>query len=51
MEMEFFQLIGNYGFPMVLTIYLLVRFEGKIDGLKGSIDNLSDKVGDLKNNE
>lgn len=49
--MEIFQLIGNFGFPMALAVYLLVRFEVKIDGLKKSIDNLSNNLAVLKNSK
>ncbi|MEK4174394.1 YvrJ family protein [Lysinibacillus sp. FSL L8-0312] len=51
LEAEIFKLIGNFGFPMAITIYLLVRFEAKIEGLKNAIDNLSDKLVGLKNNK
>lgn len=47
--LEFVQIIGNFGFPVAITIYLLVRFEGKIDKLRESIDVLSDNVSKIKN--
>ncbi|TKI67818.1 YvrJ family protein [Lysinibacillus mangiferihumi] len=47
-ETEVFQLIGNFGFPIAITIYLLVRFEGKIEGLRNAIDNLTDHLAGLK---
>lgn len=31
---------GNYGFPMVVAIYLLVRVEKKLDALTGAINRL-----------
>jgi len=34
-------LIGNVGFPIAVSIYLLVRIEGKLEGLTSSINNLS----------
>jgi hypothetical protein len=37
---EIFNLISTYGFPMVLSIYLLVRFEPLIKDLKKSVDTL-----------
>jgi len=37
---QLFSLISSYGFPMVLSIYLLLRFESLIRGLKESIDTL-----------
>lgn len=32
--------VGNYGFPMVVAIYLLVRVERKLDDLTGAINRL-----------
>ena len=32
---------ANYGFPMVICLYLLVRIEGKLEQLSGSINDLS----------
>lgn len=32
---------ANYGFPMVISVYLLVRIEGKLEQLTGSINDLS----------
>ena len=48
LETEIFQLIGNSGFPIAITIYLLVRFERKKEGLKDSIDNFADHLAGLK---
>ena len=31
---------GNYGFPMVISVYLLVRIEGKLESLASSINDL-----------
>ncbi|MFY3791226.1 YvrJ family protein [Ureibacillus sp. MALMAid1270] len=42
------QIVGNFGFPVAITIYLLVRFEGKIDKLRESIDDLSENVSKIK---
>lgn len=41
-------LISNLGFPMALCVYLLVRFEKKIDSLNESINDLNTT---LKNNK
>ncbi|KIP19944.1 YvrJ protein family protein [Anoxybacillus ayderensis] len=46
--LEWVQVIGNFGFPVAITIYLLIRFEGKIDKLRESIDVLSDNVSRIK---
>lgn len=38
------QLLGyaaNYGFPMMVSVYLLVRIEGKLEQLAASINELS----------
>lgn len=34
---DFFNAVSNFGFPIVLTAYLLLRFEKKLDDLKDSI--------------
>lgn len=34
---DFFTLIGNLGFPMAVTAFLLVRIEGKLGQLNESI--------------
>lgn len=34
-------LVGNVGFPIVLSVYLLVRIEGKLEGLTQSIQELA----------
>lgn len=34
-------LIGNVGFPITVSIYLLVRIEGKMEALTNSINNLT----------
>ncbi|MBB2480726.1 YvrJ family protein [Bacillus sp. APMAM] len=36
----YFSLIGNFGFPVGLTIYLLLRFEKKIERLTEAIERL-----------
>lgn len=53
---EFFTLIANFGFPIVVAAYLLFRFENKIDKLTESItqnntatNKLATEVKNLKN--
>ncbi|NLB20379.1 MAG: YvrJ family protein [Clostridium sp.] len=36
---------GNIGFPMMVSIYLLTRFEGKMESLTVSINQLSQALG------
>ncbi|MCM3357365.1 MULTISPECIES: YvrJ family protein [unclassified Psychrobacillus] len=38
------QLLGNFGFPIVVSIYLLHRFENKLEALENSLHNLSNTV-------
>ena len=38
---ELITLIANLGFPIAVSIYLLVRIEGKMDELTGSVKELS----------
>lgn len=41
MEENIIQLISNVGFPIVITGYLMLRFEGKLDNLNKSIVKLT----------
>ena len=39
--LEFFiSTVGNFGFPLVLAVYLLLRFEKKIESLTEAIYDL-----------
>lgn len=40
--------IANLGFPIVISIYLLVRIEGKLNQLSESITQLSNAIGNIK---
>ncbi|WP_035512872.1 YvrJ family protein [Halalkalibacillus halophilus] len=43
--MEMIQdIIGNFGFPIAITIYLLVRFEKKIAELTSAIATLKENI-------
>lgn len=44
MEKELINLISDVGFPIILTIYLLTRFEKKIDILTCAINKLSNLI-------
>jgi hypothetical protein len=37
-----FTALSNFGFPIVITVYLLHRFEKKLDNLTAAIDQLRD---------
>lgn len=39
--------IGNVGFPIAVSVYLLVRIEGKLESLASSINELARVIGDL----
>lgn len=41
-------LIGNVGFPIAVSIYLLVRIEGKLESLTNSINNLSSVINTME---
>jgi hypothetical protein len=45
---ELFAQIANFGFPIVISIYLLVRIEGKLDQLTESINELSRVIAGMK---
>ncbi|MBC8587517.1 YvrJ family protein [Paratissierella segnis] len=44
---EIFSNIANLGFPIVISIYLLVRIEGKLNELTNSIIELSNSISKL----
>ncbi|HAZ37727.1 MAG TPA: YvrJ family protein [Clostridiaceae bacterium] len=41
-------MIANLGFPIVLSIYLLVRVEGKLEKLTESINELSKVITSIR---
>jgi len=41
---EMLKLVGNFGFPIVLSAYLLVRIEGKLSEILISITELTKAV-------
>lgn len=48
MDVNLVNLIGNVGFPIAISVYLLVRIEGKMDTLTNSINNLSSVITNIK---
>lgn len=38
---ELLSQVGNFGFPIILSMYLLIRIEGKIQTLSDTITQLS----------
>ena len=38
---ELFNMVGNLGFPIAVTLYLLIRIESKLELLTQSINHLS----------
>ena len=48
MTNELLTAIGNFGFPIVVSVYLLVRIEGKLAELTCSITELAKAVAVLK---
>ncbi|QNK89844.1 YvrJ family protein [Sporosarcina sp. resist] len=45
---EWIMIIGNFGFPIAITVYLFIRFEKKIENLEKSINLLSGVIKDLR---
>jgi YvrJ protein family len=43
-ELNFVQVIGNVGFPITITIYLLYRFEKRLEKLEDAIISLASVV-------
>lgn len=49
MELDLMQLVANLGFTAIVTMYLLIRIEGKLEGLSASINSLSSNINELNN--
>ncbi len=41
---NFQSIISNLGFPIAISLYLLVRIEGKLQSLTDSISDLSNNI-------
>ena len=41
---EFLKAVANFGFPIVVAVYLLFRMEKKMEQLSGEIGNLSKTI-------
>ena len=44
MESSLQTLVDNVGFPIAISMYLLVRIEGKLNSLTDSINKLSNNI-------
>jgi hypothetical protein len=47
MELNLMGLVSNLGFPAIVTMYLLIRIEGKFENLINSINSLSANIYEL----
>lgn len=45
---DWMTLVSNVGFPVAVTAYLLVRIEGKLEQLAGSISDLNRSIQEFK---
>lgn len=43
-DADWVYLISNFGFPIVMTIYLLIRFEKKLERLTVGLDYLREVI-------
>lgn len=48
MDVDLMQMVTNLGFPAIVTMYLLIRIEGKLENLSNSISALSTNINNLK---
>ncbi|GAA0864730.1 MULTISPECIES: YvrJ family protein [Peptostreptococcaceae] len=48
MNSEIQSLIANVGFPIAISMYLLIRIEGKLQSLTESINELSKNIISMK---
>lgn len=44
MNNDLLSMIGNLGFPIAVSVYLLVRLESKLEVLTVSINNLANSI-------
>lgn len=44
---ELQDIIGNFGFPIAVATYLLIRMEQRMKGLEDAIYKLSEKIEDV----
>ena len=44
MSNDLLNMIGNVGFPIAVSVYLLVRLESKLEVLTVSINNLANSI-------
>ncbi len=45
---EYLAAISQVGFPIAISVYLLIRFESKIEKLDDSINDLCNQIKELK---
>lgn len=45
---ELITIIGNFGFPIAITVFLLVRIESKLSQLTSSIHELTTAIKSMK---
>ncbi|GBF12388.1 YvrJ family protein [Tepidibacillus infernus] len=48
---QWIPMIGEVGFPIIVTLYLLTRIEGKIDVLSHSITELTNSINKFQKQE
>lgn len=44
MDLSIIESVANFGFPCIVTMYLLVRIEAKFDKLSDSINELTASI-------
>ncbi|WP_243388137.1 YvrJ family protein [Bacillus kexueae] len=45
---EWMQMVNQFGFPLILSIYLLLRYEKKIERIEKVMDRLEDEWKEVK---
>jgi len=45
---QWITILGNFGFPICISIYLLIRFEKKLDNLGEIISQLAEVIKDKR---
>lgn len=48
---QWIMILGNFGFPIAITIYLFIRFEKKLEKLEAVILQLGEIIKDSRKDE
>ncbi|AGX02672.1 MULTISPECIES: YvrJ family protein [Bacillus] len=47
-QLNLLQIIGNFGFPIAITMYLLHRYENRFEQLKMKMEDISRSIAQIE---